>query len=128
MSEIIKPPIQLEIAGVSHQFEYGLTSVHAYRYAVDQPFNHIEAVTYGTQTVRIFNCLPQMMFLVGQELPGHDFNKKQIKQITSEMDRQVGWEADFVLSDEAPDDIKERYIKLSTAILRREVVVVPKGW
>jgi hypothetical protein len=123
-----KPPLNLEINGQQRTFEYGKTEVHCYRYAVDQPYNHIEAIEHGSQKIFIFNCLPYCMFLAGQELPGHEFDKKQIKQLTKGMDEAVGWEADFVLKDECPEDIKERYIRIATVALRKEVVTIPAEW
>jgi hypothetical protein len=128
MADLDKQPIQFEISGQVHQFEYGLTVCHIYRYEVDQPFNHIEAVQHGTQRAYIFNCPRAIMFLSGQPLPNHDMKPKALKHLTTAMDATVGWEADLFISDEAPEDIKERYIKISTAVLRQEVVVIPESW
>lgn len=128
MSEIIRPPIEMEVGGVSHTFEYGLTEVHAYRLEVDQPFNHVEAIEFGTQKAYIFDCLDLCMFLAGQELVGHNMKKKQLADHLTAMDSAVGWEATFIVKDEAPEEIKERYVKVATVALKKEVLVVPKSW
>lgn len=123
----MKKPVSLEIAGQQHTFEYGKTIVHAYRYETDQPFNHIEAIEFDSQKIYIFNAIPHMMLLAGVELHGHEFDKKQVKQITNAMNNEFGWEATLCLNDEAPEEVKERYIKLATVALKNELYV-PTEW
>jgi hypothetical protein len=128
----LRPPVSLEIGGTEFEFEPGLTEVHAYRYAVDQPYNHIEAIQtkngLDRRRIYIFDCLDACMFLAGQPLEGHTMGKKELKAFTSAMDENFGWESDFIVKDSAPDEIKERYIRIATIALKKEVLVIPKSW
>lgn len=122
-------PVNIEIGGVHRTFEYGKTECHVYRYGVDQVFNHIQAIEHDTQRVYIFNVPKEIMFLSGQEVPPHDYTKKEIKDLTSVMDHTFHWEADFILKDRCPEHIKERYIRVATVVLRlADRLYIPKEW
>ena len=124
-----KPVINFEIAGQSHTFEYGLTECHVYRNVSDNLYSHIEAIEHGTQRIYVFNCPRQISFLTGMQLfPHEDMSKKEVKDLTTAMENTVGWEAELRIMDEAPEEIKERYIRLSTVALRSEVVTIPGDW
>jgi hypothetical protein len=123
----MKPPVELEIAGRPVRCEYGQVEAHVYRNPEDAVFNHLEVNEYGTQRVYAFDCAAYIMYLSGVPLPDTPFDKKEIKHITSEMDREVGWNCDLIIRDECPEDIKERYIRLSTVALKGQVYV-PTDW
>lgn len=124
----MKVPVELEIAGRAVRCEPGQVEAHVYRKPEDAVFNHIQVVEYESQRVYAFDCSAYIMYLTGVEMPNHPFDKKEVKHITSEMEREVGWNADLHISDSAPEEIKERYIRLATKALQGEVCVIPSDW
>lgn len=121
-------PLQLEIAGQQRIFTPETTEVRLYRYEVDTVFNHVLVEEYGTLKVHLFNCPNLLTMLTGMEVPGHSFAEKKLDKALNLMDKKCGWNADVKISDSAPEEIKERYIRLATTALRKEVVVVPSEW
>lgn len=135
MGEIIRPelqPVILQIGSNQLVCEPGLTETHIYRKPEDTVFNHIEVVTsengLDRQRLYAFDCLDYIMYLSGIPMPGTDFNKKEIKKITTQMEEEVGWNARVILDEEAPDSIKDRYVRVASRAVRQEVVVVPGDW
>ena len=127
-----KEPVSMEIGGKLHTFEYGKVECHMYRLTVDQPYDHIQATVsqngLDQQRIYIFDSPREWMFLCGQELPQHPYKKKEVEKLITAMENTVGWEADLIMKDEAPEEIKDRYIKIATVALRSENVFIPRSW
>lgn len=121
-------PIELEIGGQQRIFEYETTEVNLYRCISSVAFNHAITTEYGTQRVYIFDHPNLLVFLSGMEVHGHTLKDKQMRKLATEMDAQVGWNARTVIEDRHEPEIEERYLRIATKALRREVLYLPKEW
>lgn len=128
MGEIIRPPVEIEVGGQPRIFTPDDTEVRLYRFVTDAVFNHVKSREYGTQDIHLFDVPNLLCFLTGQEVYGHNLKRKQLDKVTEAMDEQVGWSARTVIEDSAPEEIKERYIRLASVALQKEVLYVPKSW
>ncbi len=123
-----KPPVTVELGGRNHTFTYEGTTCHVYRIPEDMVHSHIVNAEYGTQRVFLFDVPRLIMYLTGMEIPGHGLKSKEADRVAEEMDEKYGWNARMIIEDEAPEEIKERHIHLASAILRKEVVAIPREW
>jgi len=123
-----KPPVQVDIQGKKVVCEYGQVEAHIYRLETDSVFNHVEIVEHGTQRLYVFNMPSLIMFLSGIEVPNHGLGKKEVRTLTEELEREAGWNCELRLMDEAPEEVKERYVKLAAKVLKAEIVYVPETW
>lgn len=122
-------PVTIDVNGRPHVFSYETTACYIYRDPIWESHNHTESTEYGSQIVRVFNAPRLIMYLTGIDLPDHDgMTLEEAERLTTEMDRDAGWNATLTISDEPTDIVKDRYVMLATRVLQAEKVFVPTSW
>lgn len=116
-----REPFIIELGNTEQMIEYGKVVVRAYQ-RPDDVFNHLEINEYDTQIKRIFNVGAQCVMLAGVVLPG--FEGKDGRKLAEAIRPQIGWNVPTTIDEEAPEEIKEKYINLTMG----KVVAVPEEW
>lgn len=122
-----KPAVILDIAGRTHQFESGLTTVWEVR---GQPhLTAVEALQHGTQVARLFNVGRLATYLAGESLKCCE-GDEEAALLVPQMREDVGWNAQLfrIELEQYPEPLMERYVRLSSRVLQISNVGVPDGW
>lgn len=121
-------PVRIDLNGKSVLCEYGKTEVHLFKNPEDRVYNHFEVLEYGTQRVFGFDCIRHLMYLGGLILPGNGLSKPDEALLSRSMYQDFGWEARVTVERAASEELKERYIRIGTKVLRAANVYVPQSW